>query len=139
MIYLDASALVPLVVPAQYSVEVSQRLASETDVVTSDFATGEASSAISRLVRTAIATTDQADAMLRELDALVATRFKTIDLGAADVRLGTMFVRRFDPPVKLPDAIHLAIAQRTGSSLFTLDGGMRRAASAFGIRLFEVS
>jgi uncharacterized protein len=139
LIYLDASAIVPLVVPAQYSVEVSQRLACETDVVTSDFATGEASSAISRLIRTAVATTEQAHAMLRELDALVATKFETIDISPADVRLGTMFVRRFDPPAKLPDAIHLAIAQRTGSSLFTLDAGMRRAASAFGIRLFELS
>jgi predicted nucleic acid-binding protein len=42
------------------------------------------------------------------------------------------FIRRLDLPLKAPDAIHIAIAQRVNAQLATFDQQMANAAGAVG-------
>ncbi len=52
---------------------------------------------------------------------------------AADMRLAGVFVRRFDLTLRVPDALHLAIARRLDVALVTLDRRLTTAAGELGI------
>jgi predicted nucleic acid-binding protein len=49
-----------------------------------------------------------------------------------DLAAATMFLRRLDPPLRTPDAVHIAIAQRLGTTLVTFDRQMAASARALG-------
>jgi uncharacterized protein len=48
------------------------------------------------------------------------------------IAVATTFLRRLDLPLKTPDAIHIAIAQRLGATLVTFDRQMAASARALG-------
>ena len=49
-----------------------------------------------------------------------------------DLAAATMFLRRLDLPLRTPDALHIAIAQRLGATLVTFDRQMAASAHALG-------
>ena len=53
-------------------------------------------------------------------------------MNAQDVAYATACMRRFDLPLRTPDAIHLAIARRS-ATLVTFEGQMAASAEALGI------
>ena len=59
--------------------------------------------------------------------------FTSEDLRAADTIL-----RRFDLPLRAPDAIHLSIASRIGATLATFDSQMAACAVALGVAVADV-
>jgi uncharacterized protein len=133
LIYLDASALVPLVIRERRSAELADFIATFVDLTSSDFAFGEASSAIARHVRNGEISTSEAHSAFDALDALAANLRPLLDLRSDDVRQATSFIRRLELPLKLPDALHLAICRRTGAALLTFDHQLVSNAAALTI------
>jgi predicted nucleic acid-binding protein len=54
------------------------------------------------------------------------------EAGTVDIATAITFLRRLDLPLKTPDAIHIAIAQRVGGTLVTFDRQMAASARALG-------
>ena len=122
MIYLDASVLVPLFRVEPRTTLVNQLLI-ETEAIflVSDFAVGEVGATMARLVRTQELAPDDATDRLAKFDAWYLASCETVSTEARDVRSASLFVRQFALHLRLPDAIHVAIARRTGSRLVTAD------------------
>jgi hypothetical protein len=69
---------------------------------------------------------------LSDFDVWRATT-RQAEMHAADVRLAGAFVRKFDLALRVPDALHLAIARRLDSTLVTLDRRLATAGREIGI------
>ena len=133
-IYLDASFLIPTLVREEASGVVSAYLvASEQELLVSDFAAAEVASGLSRLVRTGLLTAAGGAARLADFDAWRAATSSPADVHAADLRLAYAYVRRFELMLRAPDALHLAIARRIDATLVTLDRRLVKAAEELGI------
>lgn len=55
-----------------------------------------------------------------------------VPVTSADIERATATVARFELALRLPDAIHIAIAERLGATLVTSDRQQHRAALALG-------
>ena len=133
-IYIDASALIPLIVvePDSRWSQLQVSIASQPPFV-SDFAAAEVAATISKFVRMSRITPDEADGLLMHFDAWAATETTGVQTTAADILEACQLVRRFDLKLRAPDALHIALALRNGSKLVTRDKGMARAAQALGL------
>ncbi|MGC2415293.1 MAG: type II toxin-antitoxin system VapC family toxin [Stellaceae bacterium] len=133
-IYLDTSVLIPTLVEEEISDAVSAYLiATEEELLVSEFAAAEVASALSRLVRMHLLATGDALARFADFEAWRAAAASPVDIHPADARLTYAFVRRFDLMLRAPDALHLAIAARLDAALVTLDRRLERAANQLGI------
>jgi predicted nucleic acid-binding protein len=131
---LDASTLVPLVVVEPEHPDIWSFLAGhEAPFVATSFARGEVIAAISRALRKHRLWADQAAIALRDMESFYAVNCRSPAVEDSDIQVAASFVRRFDLALKLPDAIHLACAQRLSLPLLTLDRRLLRAADALGI------
>ena len=61
-----------------------------------------------------------------------------VECDAADLRQAERFLRGLDLPLRAPDAIHIAIAQRLDIELATFDQRMAESASRLGVKLAAV-
>ena len=133
-IYLDASFLVPTLVAEQVSGAVNDYLvATEQELLVSEFAAAEVASALSRLVRMRLLAAADAAARLADFEAWRAAASSPIDIHAADARLAYAYVRRFELMLRAADALHLAIATRLEASFATVDRRLEQAARQLGI------
>lgn len=133
-LWLDASAVVCLVLREPMSPNVDRTLATATGrIIISDFCLAEASAAISRLVRIGVRSPDGADVLYSEMDAWATEISEHVRITPDDVIEATRFVRRSPLALRAPDAIHIAAAHRLEATLVTLDLGMARAALALGL------
>ncbi len=134
--YLDASAILPLLIEEPGSAAVDRFLVTAAQpLIVSEFAAAEVASALSRLARTrALEGPQDAVRRLADFDAWRASSAGDIDLSAADIRLASIFVRRFDLMLRAPDAIHAAVCQRADLLLVTMDRRLARAARELGVR-----
>jgi len=132
VIYLDASAIVPLFVIEPSSVEARARLLDAT-LITSPLSLAEASSAIARRVRMGEILAAHAEATLKMLDAWAAGAVAACEITGEDLIEATQLIGRFDLALRTPDALHIAIAARLGAKLVTYDAKMAAAASALGV------
>lgn len=132
--YLDASALLPILVAEPASAAVDAFMESAADeLVVSEFAAAEVASAISRLVRTDRLAADDAGSRLADFDAWRATATEDVELNAADVRLADLYVRRFELRLRAPDALHAAVCRRASLELITMDRRLALAAETLGV------
>ena len=132
--YLDASVLVPILVPEPTSPDVDRFLSQHVaSLVVSDFAAAEVASALSRLVRTGLLDSAEALVSLANFDSWRAGRTDECDLVPADARIAGVFVRRFELKLRTPDALHLAMCRRLALRLVTFDARLAAAAGALGI------
>jgi hypothetical protein len=99
----------------------------------SDFAAAEVASAVSRLVRTGRLQATDGAASLSDFDVWRAAMTRAAEIHAVDVRLASVYVRRFDLDLRAPDALHLAIARRLDVALVTLDRRMAAAGRELGV------
>ncbi len=132
--YLDASAILPILIEDAASATVDRFIADAGPLVIGEFAAAEVASALSRLVRMGILQTDDAAARLADFDAWRVAATDDLDLQAADVRLANLFVRRFDLMLRAPDALHAAACRRADLVLVTLDKRLATAAEKLGVR-----
>ena len=133
-LYLDASAVVPLLVKEAMSSAVERMLKDADQLfLVSEFAAGEVASAIARQFRIGLLSRHDADIALSDFDTLRLTDTEIPSFDALDIRVAALFVRRFELKLRLPDAIHAATCQRLGATLVTLDRRLADAASTLGI------
>jgi predicted nucleic acid-binding protein len=136
--YLDGSVLLPLLVEEPTSAAVRGYLDGAAEpLLISDFAAAEVASVLSRLVRTGALDLQDAEARLADFDLGRAAAADPIDLSAADARLTNVYVRRFDLMLRAPDALHLAISNRVGAAMVTLDKRLAAAARELGVTVIE--
>jgi uncharacterized protein len=132
--YLDASVLVALFTIDSFSPRARAFLdAQRPIVIVSDFAAAEFASAVGRLVRTREVTLARARRMFVEMDGWLARSAKRVETVSADIVTAQGFLRRLDLPLRTPDAVNIAIAQRVNATLGTFDDKMRAAAMALGV------
>jgi predicted nucleic acid-binding protein len=132
--YLDASAIMPILIDEPASVGVNAFVRSRDGaLVVGEFAAAETASAFSRLVRMGTLLAEGAAARLADFDTWRTAETDTVDLQPSDARLANIFVRRFDLMLRAPDALHAAICRRTGNVLVTLDRRLARAATELGV------
>ncbi len=129
-LYLDASAVAAIVLNAPAAPAVDQVVQSEADVIVTGFVVAEVSSAVARLhrMKTLPAPPDEYFALL---DGWVAEFARLEEILDDDAWRAMLFVRT--PPFKLrsPDALHLALCERLGVQLVTLDHNLADAAWRF--------
>ena len=138
-LYLDASCLVPLVVPEPSTNELTALLEqSPDDAMLSDYGLGEAASAVSRKVREGRLTAEQGLEALRRFDEWVAVVATLVESRPADVRRAAELVRRFELKLRLPDALHIALCDGRRARLVTRDVLMAEAADALGMPVLRL-
>ena len=136
--YFDASVVIPILVKERCSAAVDAFMSTlQQEVWVSDFAAAEVASAVSRLVRTGRLQASDGTACLSDFDVWRAAMTRQAEMHAADVRLAGAFVRKFDFALRVPDALHLAIAQRLDATLVTLDRRLATAARELGVAVEE--
>jgi uncharacterized protein len=132
-VYVDASVLVPLFTDDALTVRADAYLRGRSlALIISDFAAAEFASAIARLVRVRSLEPEVARRIFANFDtwsARTAERAVTI---SADIIAAAAFIRRLDLPLRTPDAINIAIAQRVAADLLTFDRRMAENARALG-------
>lgn len=134
IIYLDASVVAALITKDIFSDRAEAFLLAEAPaVILSDYAAAEFASVVARRARTRELTRREAHAAFSALDQWApraTTRVATI---AADIAVAAAFVRRLDLPLRTPDAVNIAIAQRMAATLATFDVRMATSATALGV------
>lgn len=137
--YLDASILVSILLDESQSASVTETLAVRTDadLIVSDLAAAEVSSAVSLRVRRGEDTPATGASRLQQFDQWRTDLTHPIEVLPEDIRTADQIVRMFDLGLRAPDAIHAAVTRRLGGSLFTLDQQLARAAVALNIALME--
>ncbi len=135
-LYLDASAIVPILFAELSSAALDSYLSATTErLVVGDLAAVEVNAAVARLVRMQLLTRDGAAAVLEEFDAWRATATVGVDIQSADFGPAILFVRHFELGLGAPGALHVAVCRRHGHRLFSLDRRLVAAAGALGVEV----
>jgi hypothetical protein len=133
-VYLDTSVLVPIFLLDPFVDRARAFLASKPkDIIVSDFDSAEFASVVGLRLRMKVLTAPEARTAFANFDGWVEANALGAETVPPDIRAAGIFLRRLDLPLRAPDAIHLAIAQRLGARLATFDKRMAAAARALGI------
>ncbi len=73
------------------------------------------------------------------LDTWIGQHGSALAVVSMDVRNARALMNQTGAPLRASDALHLAIARRTGHTLATFDIGMRRAAEDIGLPVEDLS
>jgi uncharacterized protein len=132
-VYVDASVLVALFTDDALAIRADGFLRTRSPVViVSDFAAAEFASAIARHVRMRAIRSEEAHRAFATFDAWVARATARTLTTSADVASTAAFLRRLDLPLRTPDALNIAIAQRVGAEILTFDKKMAVSARVLG-------
>jgi uncharacterized protein len=136
-VYFDACVLVPIFVAEDSSERVNSFLDGlAARIQISDLGVAEVGAAVSRRVRMG----DDSEAVgletLAAFDEWVMAATVRHAIEPDDVRRAGALVRRFDLKLLTPDAIHLAVCERLGFQLATLDRRLAAAAEMIGVSCF---
>lgn len=134
VIYLDASVVVPVLVDELTSPGIDRWLATDPEICLSQWTVSEVSSALSHRQRTERLEPDEREAAEDELDRFLALGAPVIEVGNDDV-LAARSLLRFDPQLRTPDALHLALAIRLGAALATYDKRLATAAASIDVEV----
>lgn len=105
------------------------------ELLVSEFGAGEVASAIARHVRMDIFTRDQAEFAFLTFDEWRRAATYDVEMDAADMKVAHQLVRTLHLGLRMPDALHIAIAMRRTATLVTLDENMARAAAALDVTI----
>jgi uncharacterized protein len=137
-LYLDTSVLVSLFVEDAFSRRADEIARQSTDIaLVSNFAAAEFASAVARLARTRTKTMQEAQRIYAEFD-MWSPSAEAVGIDASDIRSATVYLRQLNTPLRAPDAIHIAAAQRLGAELATFDKRMAEGAAALGLSVIPV-
>lgn len=135
-VYLDASVLVAMFTDGPFSDRSDAAFSAHvTELLVSDFAAAEFSSSIARHVRTSEMTPQMARDVFSDFDIWTGRAAARVETQSTDIRAAEAILRRLDLPLRAPDALHIAIAQRIGADLATFDEKMAACARALGTPL----
>lgn len=137
--YLDASVIVALFTNDPLTARADSYLRRNPVVpVVSDFSAAEFASAVSRRVRMKVLKPNAARASFSGFDAWWLKAAQRVETVTSDIRLAESYLRRLDLNLRAPDAINIALAQRVGATLVTLDSKMAHAAAAIGAQVVAI-
>jgi len=137
--YLDASVLVALFTNDVLSARAEQGLRRSTPIpLVSDFAAAELAFAVARRVRTRELTAKEARTVFSNFDAWVARSASCLTTTPADVAEADAYLRRLDLTLRTPDALNIALTQRAGALLATLDEKTALAARKLRVKLLPL-
>lgn len=132
--YLDASFLVTLFANDHFTPSARQFLKSQKPVLlVSDFACAEFVSALAKRVRVGQFGMSEAQLTLSNFDAWRPRGAQNVSVTSSDIKVAEAFLRRSDLTLRTPDAIHIAMAQRTQATLVTFDKKMAACARVLGM------
>lgn len=131
-LYLDASFLVPLFVDDDWTDRARAWAISEPEVMVSDWAVAEFSSALSLHVRKGRLDPDERDEAENALNDWLTGRVREEPLDPDDAPRARMLIHRH-PKLRTPDALHLAIMLRLGVGPVTYDLDLAAAGHAEGV------
>ena len=134
MIYLDASVVVPIFIVEPSSPMLDRWLATGPDICLSQWTVSEFSSALSHQQRLGRLDADEREAAEAELDRWLSQGVTMIEIGNDDVQAARSLLR-FDPVLRTPDALHLAVTERLGTALATYDRRLAASAASIGIEV----
>jgi uncharacterized protein len=138
LIYLDASALVSLVVAEARSPRVAAWFSSQEEtLIVSDLVNLEVSAVISRCLRVGRLTKRQVEGALLDFDAIRAN-CERLSHGLGDFMLAERLIRDFATKLAAADALHLASAKTAGAALATFDARLAEAARGQGVPVAEL-
>ena len=133
-LYLDTSVLVALVTIEPHSDRARRFLDRDGVWRISDWAAAEFSAAIRIKARRGEAPMDRVAAFDAGLDELRRRLSAALPVSAEDHQSARRLVARHDP-LRAPDALHLAIAQRADACMVTFDKQLAQVAEAEGLRV----
>lgn len=135
MIYLDASALLPLLVADGHSAKaVAWYSDLGATLVVSDLANLEVSAVLSRSLRAGRLTRGAAENALLDFDAM-RSNCERLSHGVADFLLADQIVRDFSTKLAAADALHLASAKNADAELATFDLRLAEVARRHGVQV----
>jgi predicted nucleic acid-binding protein len=133
-VYLDASILVALFTEDTQSDKADAFLRTHSAIlVVSDFASAEFASALGLRVRMKEIAPEVVRRTFAHFDIWVARATERALTTSADIVCAAAFLRRLDLPLRIPDALNIALAQRVGAELLTFDRKMAANARALGM------
>lgn len=135
MIYLDASVVVPIIIVESTSFQVDAWLATRPDICLSQWTVSEVTSALSHHLRTGRLKPESRVVAETMLDHWVSLN-TVVEIDDEDI-VGARALLRFDPSLRTPDALHLAIASRLAGGLATYDRRLATAARAIGVEVIS--
>jgi predicted nucleic acid-binding protein len=136
MRYLDTSLLVPLFIQEPKSADAGTWLVGidSADLAVSPWGVTEFSSAASIKTRTGQIDTVMRAKIHAEFLVFLTSRVRRVTpVVSADFQRAAELCDRWSIGLRAGDALHLAIAERRGMTVCTLDKGMWTAAQALGI------
>ena len=132
-LYLDANAVLPLLLTERESERLAALIASTPAVpIISDFGAGEIAASISRRLRTGDLRPKTATCALATLD-IWRAQVEVLAIGPTTISDATALVRRFELKLRMPDAIHLALCAENDLRLVTNDQTLLSAAVAVNV------
>lgn len=132
MFYVDASVIAGI---ALRDIDLERLVAAvpvDVAFAYSTFCVGEVVSAISARIRAAHGRDEDGTARLDDLRKFLEN-WIWMDWTSGDLDRAIVLTSRVSLALKLPDAIHIAIAERLGFPLLTLDRQQHRATSTLGL------
>lgn len=133
-VYLDASALVKLLVSEPESDALNHALIGVEGVIVSDLSLTETASALGRRTREGLLTPAEARRLYREAGKLARSCRLAELTPPAHRRAERLLLTSVDVPLRALDALHLALAlDADAATLVAYDPRLRKAAAAQGL------
>ncbi len=138
-VYLDTSVLVALFTDDHFS-QRADALSRKLDEppIASEFAAAEFAAVLARHMRMGELSAKQVREIYSDFDSFANADTIRVEMIGEDVRAADAIIRRLDLPLRAPDAIHIAIAQRLGAELATFDEKMTSCARVLGVSVVTV-
>ena len=138
-IYLGTNAIAALFLDfdAHHSAIATVIDSAGSSLLISDFGILDFSSVLSRLIRTSLLQLDEARSIEARFASWVADNAETVNLEPSDVQRARNWINTFTTALRAPDALHLAIAARTGATVLTFDRQLAGCARTFGVTVAE--
>ena len=132
--YFDASVLVSLFVVDSFADRAQVYMRDHQPIpIVSDFAAAEFASAVGRLVRTELLDLEHAFPIFAAFDGWRSQSALDCAVETSDVAAAGVLLRRLDAPLRVPAALHLAMALRMGVALATFDARLADIALRNGV------
>lgn len=131
-VYLDASIMAAVLLREPATTTAKALLGPDIDMTLSTWSLAETTSVFARRLRNNEITEARRLKAEAALD-IWAERVRLDRVTDRDIVSARRLVSTSPSALKAPDALHLAIVMRIGAELATLDGGLAKAARAFGV------
>jgi len=133
MPYIDTSVLTAYYWREERTERVQRRLLELADPVISPLVEVEFHCAVARQVRAGACSRSAAERIFRLFSShLAAPRYRVVPVDGPDYIRAREWIVQLRTPLRVLDALHLAVAQAHGLTLLTSDQGLAAAAAALG-------